>query len=87
MRIVDLVDGYVPAVTEVNGVAEFERVLSHWVNTSNRSTADTRPTNPRLHSANSVYDPAARDEDLTVAVSSWSVGQGRVDRRPAKAVL
>ena len=38
MSIFDLVDGYVPAVTEVNGVAEFERVLSHWVNASDRPT-------------------------------------------------
>jgi hypothetical protein len=28
----------VPAVTEVDGVAEFERVLSHWVNASDRPT-------------------------------------------------
>jgi hypothetical protein len=38
MSIFDLADGYVPAVTEVNGVAEFERALSHWVNASNRPT-------------------------------------------------
>ena len=38
MSIFDLVDGYVPAVTEVNGVTEFERVLSHWVNASERPT-------------------------------------------------
>ena len=38
MSIIDLVDGYVPAVTEVTAVAEFERVLSHWVNASDRPT-------------------------------------------------
>jgi len=38
MSIFDMIDGYVPAVTEVNGVAEFERVLSHWVNASDRPT-------------------------------------------------
>ena len=38
MSIFDLVDGYVPAVTDVNGVAELERVLSHWVNVSDRPT-------------------------------------------------
>ena len=38
MSIFDLVDGHVPAVTEVNGVAEFERVLSQWVNASDRPT-------------------------------------------------
>lgn len=38
MSVFDLVDGFVPAVTEVNGVVEFERVLSHWVNVSDGPT-------------------------------------------------
>ena len=38
MNAFDLVDGFVPAVAEVQGLAEFERVLSHWVNASDEST-------------------------------------------------
>lgn len=34
----DLDDGFVPAVVELTGVQELERVLSHWVNSSDRPT-------------------------------------------------
>ncbi len=49
MSVFDLADGFVPAVTEVNGVAEFERVLSHWVNVSDGPTVGlggSRPGSP-----------------------------------------
>lgn len=34
----ELANGYVPAVTEVDGVIDLERVLSHWVNVSDQLT-------------------------------------------------
>jgi hypothetical protein len=49
MSVFDLVNGFVPAVTEVKGVAEFERVLSHWVNVSDGPTVGfggSRPGSP-----------------------------------------
>ena len=69
----DLRDGYVPNGTAVTGVAELERVLSHWVNASDRPTVgavDTFGGSPviRVHLTTDTFvlnrdtpRPAVRD--------------------------
>jgi hypothetical protein len=57
----ELVDGFVPAVVEVTGLGQLERLLASWLQTSDRPTvgaAGSRPGSPiiRVTSGSDKFD-------------------------------